>query len=394
MRRSRATGWAGAEPMPAAPARRLLVISNGMGEDSIAAALIARLPASIHAEAYPTLGPGAAFEGLCPVVGPRAELASQGSRVRAGTVARDVATGGLATIPPGLSFLRQARNAYDRVLVIGDMMGVLGCWLTGHAGIVWLDVYRSGHGRLYGGLEKAIIGRSCATVFCRSGRLAESLKAAGIDARFAGNVMMDTVARAPFAMTERRRRQRAVTLLPGSRADAAEIFAIQFSGLAGLPEASRPDLFLALADGVDLDALAAAVGGVAVPPGPDAEAADAGRILVGGHKIHCARGALGTLVEGSDLVLGQAGTAVTQAIGLGRPVIHLMRTGDRRKRLSEETAMFGEARLTVAATPEAVTGAAARLLGDDAERARRGAIGQARIGGPGAIAAVIAVLAG
>jgi uncharacterized protein (TIGR03492 family) len=373
--------------------RRLLVISNGLGEDSIAAAIIARLPASLHAEAYPTLGAGAAFAGLCPVVGPRAELASEGSRVKAGSVARDVASGGLMTIPPGLDFLRRARGRYELVLVVGDFIGVLGCWLTGHAGITWLDVYRTGHGRHYGGVEKAILRRVARTVFCRSPSLAEDLVAARIDGRFAGNVMMDTIARADYAMAARRRHGQAVTLLPGSRANAPAIFAVQAAGLGLLPPELAPDVFLALADGVDGQALAGASGGRFMPPAAGSAAADAGTIRVGPLAIHCARGALGTLVEGTDLVLGQAGTAVTQAIGLGRPVIHLLDGTERKKRLIEESRMFGPARLTVAAEPQAVAGAMARLLGDGAERARLGAIGMARIGPPGAIAAVIGALA-
>ena len=40
--------------------RRLLFVSNGYGEDSIAAEIIRRLPADVVAEAYPTIGEGLA----------------------------------------------------------------------------------------------------------------------------------------------------------------------------------------------------------------------------------------------------------------------------------------------------------------------------------------------
>ena len=59
----------------------LLIISNGIGEDSVGAELARRLPPSIRASAYPTLGSGAHYDGVCEIVGPRATLASAGSRV-------------------------------------------------------------------------------------------------------------------------------------------------------------------------------------------------------------------------------------------------------------------------------------------------------------------------
>ena len=44
-----------------APPKRLLFISNGHGEDSIAAEIVRRLPAAIEINAYPTLGDGRAY---------------------------------------------------------------------------------------------------------------------------------------------------------------------------------------------------------------------------------------------------------------------------------------------------------------------------------------------
>ncbi len=47
---------------------------------------------------------------------------------------------------------------------------------------------------------------------------------------------------------------------------------------------------------------------------------------------------------------------------------------------------------TAPADPQGRAEALADLLGDDAERARLGAIGRERIGGPGALAAILAAL--
>ncbi|HTM78621.1 MAG TPA: hypothetical protein VL133_13455, partial [Devosia sp.] len=169
---------------------RYLFISNGHGEDAIAAAIIRQMPAGSSIEAYPMIGAGNAYTAACPLVGPRATLASEGWRNVKGSLRRDIATGGLGTVPPALRFLRKVRGRYDRVVVVGDMVGVLACLATGHRGIFYLDVYKTGAARLYSGLERWAIKQTCKTVFCRADNLAGMLQAIGVDARCAGNVMM------------------------------------------------------------------------------------------------------------------------------------------------------------------------------------------------------------
>lgn len=357
---------------------RLLLITNGIGEDSVGAELVRRLPASVTAHAYPTLGAGHAYDGVCEIVGPRASLASAGSRVARNTIARDVAGGLLATVPPGLAFLRRARHDYDRVLVIGDFIGVGACLLTGIRGIVYVDVYKTGYSRPYMAVERWAIRRTCRTVFCRHRSLAESLGREGVDARAAGNVMMDTIPRAGFDAKWLRARPLAIALLPGSRAETPANFALQADALRRLPPELMPDIFLALAGGVDPVELARA-----------ARLGWDGQGFTGDLAIHAARGALGDLIEASDVVLSQAGTATIQSLGLGRPVITFIRPGDRMKRHADESRLFGDARLLVRDSPDDLASALASLLRDEPERDRRAAIGRERIGPPGAIDQII-----
>ena len=378
--RSRRTS-ATASPGNSVQPKKLLVISNGIGEDSVGAELIRRLPPSIVAYAYPTLGSGQYYDGVCEIVGPRATLASAGSRIAKGTIAKDVRGGLLATVPPGLAFMHRVRHAYDRVLVIGDFIGVGGCFLAGIRGITYVDVYKTGYGRPYLGAERWIIGRTCRTVFSRHSILADSLRRDGIDARAVGNVMMDTIPRSGFDAKALRTRPLAVTLLPGSRDQTAVNFALQVEAVLRLPAELQPDVFLGLAAGIDPAELARAAGLVWD-----------GRDFAGDLVVHVAQHALGDLVENSDVVLSQAGTATIQSLGLGRPVISFIRDGDRMKRHEDENRLFGESRPLVAADAGELSAALAALLRDDADRARRGAIGRERIGGPGAIDAIIAEL--
>jgi uncharacterized protein (TIGR03492 family) len=127
--------------------RRLLFISNGYGEDSIAAAIIRNLPKGFIAEAYPTIGDGSAYSDACAIVGPRAQLPSQGWRNVRFSLLRDLKSGALGTVWPGIQFLRRVKHSYDRIIVVGDILGVAGSWVAGARDVIYLDVYKTGYGR-------------------------------------------------------------------------------------------------------------------------------------------------------------------------------------------------------------------------------------------------------
>ncbi len=370
---------------------RLLFIANGNGEDSVAAEIIGQLPDEFHADVYPVIGDGAAYSGLCECVGPRARVPSEGWRHEKGSVARDIRGGMFAMVWPAIRFLKAARGRYDRVIVVGDMVGPLFSLLAGLEIDIYLDVFKVGQAHRYLGIEKWILRRVARKTFNRDDILASSLRAAGIDAQSAGNVMMDTVPRGSYDMAGRCRHDYAVTLMPGSREWTGESLRLQVQALTRLPTHLAPDIFLALAGGIDPERLAAETGLEFVPPQGD-EASDAGTLSGEGLIVHLARGVVGNLVEGSDLVLSQAGTGTQQALGLGKPVITFNRAGNRKKRMRDEQALMGEARRLMPEDADAVAGEMAHLLSDPGLRARLGRIGRARLGGPGTIAAVIEAL--
>src|SRR5690606_3262280 len=111
-----------------------------------------------------------------------------------------------------------------------------------------------------------------------------------------------------------------------------------------------------------------------------------------GIRIELYRGATGNVIEASDVVLSQAGTATQQAVGGGRPVSTYFPPEHRKKRMDDEQALMGDARLLLPTDPAAIAFETVRLLDDPAERARLGTIGKQRLGGPGTLAAVIAEL--
>jgi uncharacterized protein (TIGR03492 family) len=369
--------------------KRLLFIANGNGEDSIAAEIIRQLPPAFIADAYPVIGRGAAYDGLCALVGPRASVPSEGWRHEKGSVARDIKGGMFGMVWPAVRFLKAQRGHYDRVIVVGDLVGPFLCLLAGLPVDIYLDVFKSGYCHRYLGIEKFVLRRIAKMTYCRDDMLATSLRAAGIEATSAGNVMLDTVPRGTYDMAGRRRHEFALTLMPGSREWTGESLALQIAALTRLPHDLKSDVFVALAGGIDPQRLAGETGLSWSRPQTD-EQSDAGTLSGQGLDLHLARGVVGNLIAGSDLVLSQAGTGTQQALGLGKPVITFNRTGNRAKRMRDEQALMGEARSLMPEDADAVAAETARLLRDPELRARLGHIGKERLGGPGTIAAVIA----
>ena len=83
-----------------------------------------------------------------------------------------------------------------------------------------------------------------------------------------------------------------------------------------------------------------------------------------------------------------------QALGLGKPAITFANPRDRRSRFNDEQMLFGEARTVVPAEVPAIGSALRKLLGDDEERRRLANIARQRIGGPGAMHAILDALVG
>jgi uncharacterized protein (TIGR03492 family) len=369
------------------PVNKLLIISNGHGEDSIAAEIVRRLPRGIEVNAYPTLGEGRAYEGVCPIVGPRRHLPSEGHRLR-GSLLRDALAG--FGIGPALRFMRQDAKNYDAILVVGDLLGVVMCWWTGRRVRIYLDVYKSGYDNAYKRGELFVLKRAADLVLTRDPILAQQLSSRKINARFAGNAIMDTVATGKYDPQWHRRHMHAIAVLPGSRASLKDNFGVQFDALRRVPGIEGIDVFAVLARPGDAADLAEGTGMRLVP---SKQEADLGTLTDGRVAIHLSTGSLGAVVGASDIVLGQGGTANLQAIGLGKPVISFHAEGSTDRRMARNEALAGDARIFTPRDPEAMAAAVSKLLADPADRARRGAVGRERMGPPGAIAAIIEELA-
>jgi len=304
---------------------------------------------------------------------------------------RDLLDGALLGVGPALKFLRSVRGQYSQIVAVGDAVPLVLCALARLPIDIYLDVFKSGYSHDYNFAERALIRHSAKKTYCRDEILSRRLRNAGVNAVSAGNIMTDTIPRADYKMAAKRLHPMAITLMPGSRDGTAQSLKVQLEAIRRMPSELDADIFVAVANSVDPQQLADEIG-IEFKPALSKSPTDLGKLCCKGFTVHLVRGAVGNLIEASDLVLSQAGTGTQQALGLGKPVITFNRADNRKKRMKDEQALMGDARILTGPDAKALADALRNLLADAGERRRLGDVGRTRMGGPGTLAAVLADL--
>jgi uncharacterized protein (TIGR03492 family) len=374
---------------------RVLVISNGYGEDAMAAILARELSNHVDlVEALPTVGAGKSYEGVCETVGPRGKLASEGHR-KVGSLFKDFQHGLALTAVKHVKFMRDNRGRWDKVVTVGDIIGPLLAFAGGHKVDLHLDVYNSGYARQYSVAEKQALKRCVCKVLCRDDILAGSLRALNIDAGFAGNLMMDTVPELDLDIASLMTGKIAITLLPGSREHAPKLFAVEMEAINRLSQKHPLILFVPVAQGVDVGTLIQKAGlRNLIDQNLLGEQHLAIAATFDQTEVHFFEKGIGTLARQSRVVVGQAGTAGFQSAGLGIPVIALVPEDARPQRVRRNERLMGESRITSPVDANQIANKLEPLLKDAKEAERRGKIGIERMGPPGALDAAVRIIAG
>lgn len=371
--------------------KRILFVSNGHGE----AAIADRIAQALH-----RLAPGMALEHLPLVgdaesramtdVGPVRAMPSGGliAMGNARNIARDVAAGLIGLTFAQARFLRAARGRYAAVAAVGDVYALMVSALAG-APTIFVGTAKSVRVAPYGAIEERLLRRAAAR-FVRDEPTARRLAAHGVPVEPAANVIVDLAGAAddPQAEAALGGFEPALVLLPGSRAGAYADAALQLTIVRELARAHASlGAVISIARGVD-DARVAAM---ASDAGWNVEnrGADGGipfsLALDGRVRVRAWRGALGPLLAGATLVLGQAGTANEAAAAAGRPVIAFER--ERAGKVAwyrrRQQGLLGDALRVLPADVAAATAAVSALLGDPQRQARMAAEGRARMGAAG-----------
>lgn len=357
--------------------QRILIVSNGYGEDAVGSVLARELLAqNAVVNAYPLVGLGQAYQGV-PLLDPRQTLPSGGFSLRGSLVhvVADLRAGGWRLWREQVRTLRRHRGRHQRVVAIGDVFGL---WMAAKAGVpaTFIATAKSVHIEPHRWFERILIQRTASMTYTRDPATAQVLASQGVNAHYVGNPLMDTIdgkagdVKHPDGAT--------ITLLPGSREDAPQNLTQILRLCAEVGQTRQVNIICALAPTVDQNGVREA-------------ARQAGWLERDGilqrDPLHVSLSrTFGAAVMAADVVVGLAGTANEQAAGLGKPVVAFPIAGaqytTRFMRLQHR--LLGDALVPATDWQDAAI-AVRRLLDDPSERTRRGRVGRERMGEPGAV---------
>ena len=320
---------------------RLLLVSNGHGEDLSGAQLGAALQArGAEVLALPLVGDGGAYRQAGLAIAGRTRSYSTGGlgyASFAGRMAEIVQGQVLYLLRRSWRLWREARQA-DGLVVVGDVIPVLLAWLTGKPVVTYLVAYSShyeGRLRLPWPCGPCLASRRFRAVFSRDALTASDLsQQLGRMVQFLGNPFMEGISAATTSP-----QQRSVLLLPGSRLPEAQLnLERMLALLEQLPATQQQTSFeAALVRDLGSAALEALARQRGWQLSADASRSDQLVLQRQGLQLRCCWGQFQTLLPQAKVVISMAGTASEQAAGLGIPVLQLAGHGP------QFTAGFAEA---------------------------------------------------
>jgi len=370
---------------------RVLLISNGHGEDLLAGVLaeaLHRRCRDLELWAFPIVGTGKTYDRF-PVqtVGVQQEMPSGGwVRQSWKALREDVKAGFLRLTWQQWQSLKAMRPQINYTIAVGDIYALFLGYRFSAKPLVFVPTAKSDYIRGHLAIESYLMRKHCQLVLPRDEVTATSLRASGAPAKYVGNLMMDAIF--PSGQSLGLPSDKLVIgILPGSREEAYDnlpFLSITMQTVAR----ERPDVAFAMA----------LAGNLSLDRAVDILKKDGWRVLpesgsLGKRRRYLtkensvlllAHGLFGDILEGSRICLGLAGTANEQAAGLGRPVVAFPGPGAQftSKFLAAQKRLLGDA-LVAAAGPEAAGQAILNILSDPQRYATMAAAGRERMGEPG-----------
>lgn len=386
--------------------RDLLFVSNGHGEDVVACKVLDCIRAErpgLAIDAWPMVGEGSAYaaRGIA-AVGTRNLLPSAGfATLDRELMMGDLRAGWIGTHWRQFKDARALRGRYRMLVGVGDIIPI-SAGILSRAPFVFIGCAKSAyyhprHG--YMPIEKWLLRRYCMRTFPRDRLTVEELDRAGVPNVYLGNPMMDGLEGTgdrlgvpPGSIV--------VGMLAGTRADA-EANLLDLLDAAGHVRFHHADpgrfRFVFAARGeLDPQKLVRTIaddprlGDWTVAELPATREGVVMRLAgAAGVEAVIAKGRFADVLRMSDIVVGMAGTANEQAIGLGIPLVTAPTSGVQGERyVKMKMEFFGEAAVAVPRDPDAIARAVAGILADPEKRARMAAAGRERMGEPGGSRAI------
>lgn len=334
----------------------VLFVSNGHGEDTVGAQIAQRVQIlagdRLRLLAFPIVGAGNQYRHAgIPVIGPQAQLPSGGfGYLNIRNAVRDVLAGGLGMAMRQLHFVWRHRDEWDAVVGVGDRVSLHLNDRILKKPMIWVAIAYSVRfvppGGRFGspGRWRPLLDDKV-EAFVRDADTQAALQAMGYPSQYVGNPMCDGLEPNPDI---RRRVEVAlwaagwdgaspvIALLPGSRRDALLNLPGQLEVLKILHHETGGRIagIVAWAPSDAAETLPEVLSGAGwmLQAGPDRCCANwqagpgEGVAVLADPNLHgpivpLVRNAFPEILDVCTVVLGQAGTAVEQAVGLGKPAV-------------------------------------------------------------------------
>lgn len=324
---------------------KLLVLSNGHGEDQIAVRIIKQLQIvtnQLELTALPIVGRGYAYSQLnIPLAGRVQQMPSGGFIYQGGNPLWQDLRGGLIPLTiEQIKTVRQWGQTGGAILAVGDIVPLFYAWLS-KANYAFVGTAKSEYylrdetgwlvqtswlerkmGSVYLPWERWLMSRdACQAVFPRDSLTSEILQHWSIPAYDLGNPMLDGLT-SNMTAAETSTDCFSVLLLPGSRMPEAlrnwqQILAAIANIIITL--AQKPLQFLgAIAPELELKALV----DLAVIQGWQLLKSDSAVVLIqDNHRLILSQDSFPQFIHQADIAVAMAGTATEEFVGLGKPAI-------------------------------------------------------------------------
>lgn len=321
--------------------KEILFLSNGHGEDAINSQIVNALRTSapdIQVSAMPIVGDGAAYSrSTVPIIGPTSPMPSGGVfYMNPLFFLKDLRAGLIRLTLQQVKAASAHSQQCDLVVTTGDIVAAGFAHATGRPYIIFL----SAHSTYYEGLADLgfllnylLSSEQCLAIFTRDALTAADLNQQGFEkAIFVGNPVMDNL-NAIGKDLQLKPGVRTIALLPGSRLPEANDNLVlllklvkEIAANSTLPVQFRAALVPSLM--LELDNIAARSGwlhreGKLVCQ----EIKQHGSEKAATVEVICYSDAFADILQQSNLVIGMTGTAIEQAVGLGKPVITIPGNG-------------------------------------------------------------------
>ncbi|MEB3309074.1 MAG: lipid-A-disaccharide synthase-related protein [Snowella sp.] len=309
---------------------KVLFLSNGHGEDlnaSLILSALQELQPNLKIGAMPLVGMGNAYRRLgIDIIGPTQNLPSGGIiYLNPWNWVKDITSGLIGLTIRQIKAVFHDSKTCDLLIAVGDIVPIAIAYLTGKpfvAFIVSTSSYYEGRLRLPWITEFCLRSHRCQQVFTRDQFTADDLQQRGMKkAIFAGYPIMDVLQAVNYDL-ELDPQIPMIALLPGSRLpEAVNNLQLQLQACEAIAQTQPAQFRAALVPSfteAELKSLAVKTGW---------EYQDSGNLIkiIGNQSLTvlCYWDAFADILQQCNLAIGMAGTAVEQAVGLGKPVIQI-----------------------------------------------------------------------